>query len=284
MKIGINVPTLGTRLGDVGVLAKRAEDLGFESFWAPEHAIAPVHYIPSLSGRAEGPFPEHMFRQAHPLIALARASATTQTIKLGIGVLLVTEHNPLDLAKQISTLDMYSGGRLLLGVGTGWFREEVEVMGGDFEHRWSQGREALLAMKELWTNDEAKFHGKYFDFPPVRCSPRPVQNPHPPILLGGSAPNVRKRVVDIADGWIPSHSNVSPEEIKRSVSEMGKMAVEAGRDPASIEISIFAIPPERDMVLRYEEAGAVRVTVRLGAIDHEPALAEMDELAAKVMG
>ena len=125
-----------------------------------------------------------------PFLALARASAVTKTLKLGTGICLVPEHNPLLLAKEIATLDHLSGGRFLFGIGAGWLQEETEIMGGDFAHRWSQTREAMLVMKELWTKEEAEYHGTFYNFPPVRSFPKPAQPPHPPIFLGGSASNV----------------------------------------------------------------------------------------------
>ena len=134
---------------------------------------------------------------ADPLIALARASAVTSTIKLGTSISLVPEHNPLLNAKQIATLDRMSNGRFIYGIGAGWLKEETEIMGGNFEHRWGQSREAILAMKELWTKDEAEFHGRFYDFPPVKCSPKPLQKPHPPVYWEGSHPGC-------SSGWLPT--------------------------------------------------------------------------------
>jgi alkanesulfonate monooxygenase SsuD/methylene tetrahydromethanopterin reductase-like flavin-dependent oxidoreductase (luciferase family) len=121
------------------------------------------------------------------IVALARASAVTKTIKLGTGICLIPERNPLLLAKEVATLDRLSGGRFIFGIGAGWLKEETEIMGGDFAHRWTQTKDAILAMKALWTQDEAEYHGQYYDFPRVRSFPKPAQKPHPPIFLGGSA-------------------------------------------------------------------------------------------------
>ena len=153
-------------------MAKKAEELGFESIWYAEHPAVPVE--------SDSPFPatggEIPWTYSHftdPYIALARASGATSAIKLGTGITLVPERNPLLLAKEIASLDRFSGGRFLFGIGTGWLREETEIFGGDFEHRWTQTREALEVMKELWTKDEAEYHGKYFNFPPVKSYPKP---------------------------------------------------------------------------------------------------------------
>ncbi len=155
MNIGIS--GLSTDHGDIGLLAQKIEELGFESIWLPEHPVIPVNHDTKYAGTPDGSVPESMSHQVNPFSALARASATTRTLKFGTAVCLVTEHNPLDLAKQISTLDFCSDGRFFFGIGTGWFREESEIMGADFDHRWTQAREHVLAMKELWTQDAAGF-------------------------------------------------------------------------------------------------------------------------------
>ena len=152
MHIGVSA-TASERHGDIGLVAQKIEELGFESMWLPEHPVIPANHNTKYGGTPDGSIPQGMYHQVNPFIALARASATTQSLKLGTGICLVTEHNPLDLAKQISTLDYFSGGRFLFGIGTGWFREESVVMGADFDHRWTQAREHVLAMKELWTKE-----------------------------------------------------------------------------------------------------------------------------------
>ena len=172
MKVGIFVFETGLSL-DPAILAKRAEELGFESFWVPEHPIIPLETTSPFSGTPDGSLPEIYNRFVDPFVALARAAAVTNTIKLGTGVCLVPERNPLILAKEVATLDHFSGGRFIFGIGAGWLREETEIMGGDFDHRWAQTREAVQVMKELWTKDQAEYHGKYYDFPPVRCYPKP---------------------------------------------------------------------------------------------------------------
>ncbi len=229
-----------------------------------------------------GLFPQPMYNLANPFIALARASATTQTLKLGTGISLVTEHNPLDLAKQISTLDHYSSGRFLFGIGTGWFREESEVMGADYDHRWTQAREHVLAMKELWTKEKAEFHGTYVDFPPVHCNPKPAQQPHPPVILGGNAKNVLQRVVRWADGWMPL--GITPEDIKRARAALSELAEVAGRDPNSISITVFGQPPDKDLIGQFEESGADRVLLRLAGDDEAGLLADAEAKARAVLG
>jgi alkanesulfonate monooxygenase SsuD/methylene tetrahydromethanopterin reductase-like flavin-dependent oxidoreductase (luciferase family) len=163
------------------------------------------------------------------------------------------------LAKEISALDQYSGGRFLFGIGAGWNREETTIMGGDFDHRWTQTREAIMALKELWTKDEAEFHGRYYDFPPVYCYPKPAQEPHPPIILGGHARNVLQRVARWGDGWLPNR--VTPEQIEESRKVLDTLAAERGRDPASLTISVFGQAPDRDQIQAFLNASADRVVV-----------------------
>ncbi len=280
MKIGISMSAT-EELGDFGVVAQRMEELGFDSVWLPVHPVMPVHHNTKYPGTPDGSIPERMALGVNPLIALARASSTTENLGLGTAVNLVTEHNPLDLGKQISTLDFYSGGRFMFGIGTGWFREESEIMGADFDHRWTQAREYVLAMKELWTQEEAEFHGQYVDFPPVYCNPKPAHRPHPPVYLGGNAKNVLRRVVGWGEGWIPI--NAQPDDIKAARATIAELCDSAERDPDSIGITIHSQPPDKDLIRRFEEAGAERVLVRAGAVDHESAMNELEELARQVL-
>jgi alkanesulfonate monooxygenase SsuD/methylene tetrahydromethanopterin reductase-like flavin-dependent oxidoreductase (luciferase family) len=154
-------------------------------------------------------------------------------------------------------------------------------MGGDFEHRWGQTREAILAMKELWTKDEAEFHGRYYDFPLVKSSPKPVQKPHPPVFLGGYAPNVFKRVAAWGDGWMPIR--VTPEQVKMGRAAIDELAEVAGRDPKSIRVMVCSVPPERDTIMRLEEAGADRVTLSLPRDMGDKVLTELEAMAEKVL-
>ncbi len=279
MKIGLNMG-VSSRSIDVAVIAQKAESLGFESLWLPEHTVMPVHVTTRYQGSADGAIPASMSDLGDPLIGLARASAVTTTIKLGTGICLVPEHNPLVLAKTIATLDLVSNGRFLFGIGAGWLKEETEIMGGDFPHRWSQTREAVLAMKELWTKEEAEYHGTFYDFPPVRSSPKPVQKPHPPILLGGSAANVFKRVVAWGDGWMPTRA--TPDEIKKGRATLDELAHAAGRAASSIEITIYAQEGDADMLKRFEEAGASRVTVRLPTMVGDAAVTSLERMAEQL--
>ena len=214
---------------------------------------------------------------------LGRASAVTSTIKLGTGICLVPERNPLLLAKEVATLDMYSSGRFLFGIGAGWLKEETEIMGGDFPHRWTQTREAILAMKSLWTEVESEYHGRYYDFPPVYSFPRSVQRPHPPVYLGGMARNVFKRVVEWGDGWMPNR--VTPNEIRAGRKKLDELATEAGRDPDSLSICVFGQPADKDLISEFFDAGADRVMVRVETADddEDAAFEQLSQIAEAVL-
>ena len=246
---------------DPAPIARAAEHLGFESFWAQEHAIAPVEVKSTSRVFAEGQVPGFV----DPVVVLSRCSAVTSRILLGTATLLPAEHNPIILAKALASLDLLSGGRVQVGIGAGWLREEAEIMGVDFDRRWTQVKEAAQVMKALWTGEEAEFHGRYYDFPPVRCVPTPVQAPHPPLLLGGTAPNVLARVVAWGDGWIPHWVTIS--EVAEARQQLDERATAAGRDPASLTISVYSDEQDLGTLSRLHEAGANRVVVRLPVVE-----------------
>jgi probable F420-dependent oxidoreductase len=280
MKIGISTFVTGYAIRPA-VLAQRVEALGFESFWVPEHPIIPVHTTTPFPGSADGIIPDHYATWLDPFVTLASAAAVTKTIKLGTGICLVPERNPLHLAKEVASLDHCSGGRFLLGIGAGWLKEETEIFGANYPRRWTWTRECVLALTELWTKDEAEFHGEFIHFPPVKSFPKPVQKPHPPVILGGMAKYVLKRVVAYGNGWMPNR--VTPEQVKAGRTELDRLAIEAGRDPASLEISVFGQAPDPDLIKQFQDAGAARVTVRLMAMPEREALAELESIARQVL-
>ena len=280
MSVGTSVPLPAYTI-DPAFMARKAEELGFESIWYAEHPVVPVHSASPFPATG-GPIPETYSHFTEPYIALARASGVTSKIRLCTGITLVPERNPLLLAKEIAALDLFSGGRFEFGVGTGWLREETEIMGGDFDHRWTQTREAIEVMKELWTKDEAEYHGRYFDFPLVRCYPKPVQKPHPPVLLGGMARNVLRRVVAHADGWLPNR--VTPADVEDGRARLDALAGEAGRDPASLTISVYGQDPNRELIQSFLDAGANRVVVRPEFCSNEEDMGrELERIAEAVI-
>ncbi len=286
MNVGIFSFETGYSL-DPAILAKRAEELGFESFWVPEHPVIPVTTTsPFLGFRANSAdIPDSYAQIVDPFVALARASAVTQRIKLGTAICLVPERNPLILAKEIATLDHFSGGRFIFGIGAGWLKEETEIMGGDFPRRWTQTRDSILSMKQLWTQEEAEYHGTHYDFPPVRSFPKPVQKPHPPIFLGGKHRNVFKWVVEYGNGWMPT-TRVPSDEVKRGRATLDDLAEKAGRDPASIEVMSMGPSDQfegHETIEAWRDAGANRVIISLRNTQGDGALAELEDIARRVL-
>lgn len=268
MQIGLFMfPT--SYAADPASVARKAEALGFESFWLPEHPIIPVHTTTPYPLREDGQIPAFYAHIADPFIGLAAAAAVTKTIRLGTGICLVPERNPIVLAKEVATLDHYSGGRVLFGVGAGWLREEAEVLGVHFPKRWTRLRESIFAMRELWTKEEAEFHGTVIDFPPVRCLPQPLQKPYPPILLGAHGEKGLRRVAQWADGWCPLAP--PPAELRDHLTTLEQLTQAAGRDFRKLDITVFLgvteTSPVADLIRRYEDAGARRVVLALGHED-----------------
>jgi probable F420-dependent oxidoreductase len=280
MNIGISLFS-GRQPIDAAVVAQKAEALGFDSLWLGEHPVIPVHSSSPAPGTSGGSIPDFYSRLVDPFVALARASAVTTRLKLGTGITLVPERNPLLLAKEVATLDYFSKGRFLFGIGAGWNKEETEIMGGNFAHRWTQTREAIEAMKALWTDEEAEYHGTYYDFPRVRSFPRPVQQPHPPIFLGGVAQQVFRRIVAYGNGWMPTRS--TPDLIRQGRAVLNELAVEAGRDPKSLTVLAYIAPAERAVLGALAEAGADAAVVRLEGESEAAALAQLEQLAQQVL-
>ncbi|HJU11541.1 MAG TPA: LLM class F420-dependent oxidoreductase [Candidatus Binataceae bacterium] len=279
MKIGVFLLP-SAQSADPAIVARRAEELGFASFWVPEHPILPVHCSSGYPGTVDGSIPPLVGIIADPFVALGRASAVTSKIQLGTGVCLVPERNPLLLAKEIATLDHYSNGRFIFGIGAGWLKEETEIMGGDFAHRWSQTRDAILAMKQLWTKDESEYHGRFYNFPAVRSFPKPAAKPHPPVLLGGSSKYVFKRIVEWGDGWLPT--GVSLEGIQTGRATLNELAEKAGRDPQSLTIIAFGQPGQfskRPEIEALAKAGISHATIWLTRTKRDDVLEELEKLA-----
>jgi probable F420-dependent oxidoreductase len=261
-------------------LGRALEERGFESLWAPEHSHIPLsRQSPFPQG---GDLPKKYYDVMDPFVTLAAAAAATSRLQVATGVCLVVQRDPIQTAKSVASLDQISKGRFLFGIGAGWLKEETELMGGDFEHRWTQTRESVLAMKELWTKAEAEFHGKYYDFPPVKSNPKPAQKPHPPVLLGGGAKNVLQRVVAWGDGWLPNR--VTPDQLRESRATLDRLAKDAGRNPASLTISVHGQPADRELIKRLHDAGATRVIVRPNAVKTDAEMAaQLGQIAEAVL-
>jgi probable F420-dependent oxidoreductase len=239
-------------------LARAAEERGFESFWVGEHTHIPAGRQTPYPGG--GPLPKPYYHMADPFVSLMAAAAATTTIKLGTAVCLVVEHDPIVLAKSVATLDWLSNGRVLFGVGAGWNREEMEDHGTPFPRRWDVLRERVQALKTLWTREEASFHGEFVNFDRAVSHPKPVQQPHPPVLLGSATAHGRARAADYCDGWIPIGLLVG--DLPGAIADLRRKAEAAGRQPDAVPVSVFAFdPPDADTLARYRDMGVERVTI-----------------------
>jgi probable F420-dependent oxidoreductase len=247
--------------GDLGEAARSVESLGYESLWIPEHPVIPAGMKTQFPFTPDGKLPEHYGRWVDPFIALTVAACATRKIKLGTGICLLPEREALITAKVAATLDLFSGGRLILGVGAGWLREETEVMGANFGSRWKRTRETVEAMRLLWTSREATYSGELVRFPAVRCEPKPAQKSGPPVLLGAHGAKALERVARSYDGWMPLVQ--SAEELRQSVAQLRTLTRDQGRNADAIQISPLIDPmedgPSSDTLKAFRDAGANRL-------------------------
>lgn len=266
MKIGVSV-FLTAKSGEPGAIAREAENLGFESFWVAEHLVMPSSYATYYPRGKDGKVPEFYAHLIDPFIALAIAAHATSRIKIGTAICLLPERNVIETAKAAASIDLYSNGRLILGVGAGWFPEEARIMGVDFARRWLHLRESVEALRVLWGNDDAGYDGEIVKFPPVKLHPKPVQKPGPPILLGAHDPkHALRRVARYADGWCPG--GLSAEKARECIPEIRRMAKEFGRDPDKLEFSVLLMGgegPSADAMKQYRDAGVSRLVVLAAA-------------------
>ena len=237
---------------DPGRLARLVEERGFESLWFTEHTHIPASRETPWPGGGGGELPPEYSHANDPFIALSFAAAATERIKIGTAVCLVVEHDPIVLAKVVASLDRLSGGRFQFGVGAGWNREEMANHGTNPKRRFSVLRERVEAMKAIWTSDEAEYHGEHVDFDPIWSWPKPLQQPHPPILVGGGGEKVIDRVLRFGDEWIPNRVE-SVEVLKERIDELRDRA---GR---RVPVSFFSAKPEATAVERLDWAGVDRV-------------------------
>ena len=244
-----------------GALASALEERGFESCFVGEHSHVPVH--------RETPNPNLVFRSLDPIVALTAMAGTTSRLRLGTAVALVVQRDPIYLAKEVATLDLLSGGRVELGVGAGWLTEEMRNHGTDPATRGTLLRERVLAMKAIWTHDEAEFHGELVDFDPIYQWPKPVQRPHPPVLLGGWGASTHRRVLEYADGWLPVAAGRSLAELAAAIGQLQQLAQDQGRSRLAVTAA-FADPSPDDLA-RAADIGVDRALVMVpdGAGENE---------------
>jgi probable F420-dependent oxidoreductase len=259
-------------------LAREMEARGFESLWLPEHTHIPASRKSPWPGGA--PLPREYWHTLDPFVALAAAAAVTKTLMLGTGICLVIERDPISLAKEVASLDHISKGRVLFGIGGGWNAEEMEHHGTPFAERWKILRERIAAMKAIWTQDEAEFHGKYVNFDKLWAYPKPVQKPYPPILMGGAGPHARQRAADFDGHWMPIGGRAYSEPIAESMADFRARAEKAGRDPAAATVTIFGVPPDESKLAGLRDAGVTRVVFFVPSAIADTVLPLLDGYAA----
>jgi probable F420-dependent oxidoreductase len=254
-------------------LARELEARGFESLFVCEHTHIPVSRRSPFPGGGE--LPKRYSHTHDPFVALSFATAATRTLKLGTGIALVPQRDPIITAKSVASLDQLSGGRFIFGIGGGWNAEEMENHGVRYETRFKQLREHVLAMKALWTQEQAEFHGEFVNFDPVWLYPKPKQKPHPPILLGGESDHTVRRVVEFCDGWFPRPR--AGWEPKRAAERLREAARAAGGDP--LPITVFNAPADAQALAPYRDAGIARVLLEVPDVSREEILRRLDKLA-----
>lgn len=260
-----------------GPLARAVEERGFESLWLTEHSHIPAERRTPWPGGAA--LPDEYYGLLDPFVALAFAAEATCSLKLGTGVCLVVQRDPIQTAKAVATIDVLSGGRFLFGVGGGWNREEMENHGTNYAARWRILRERIEAMKQIWTSAEASYRGETIAFERIVCDPKPAQTPHPPIHVGGAFPGGLRRALRYGDGWLPLCGR-GDDDVAKHATAVRRAAAEAGRDPESFEVTLYACPPDRELVRRCAEAGISRMVFRLPSEGRDGVLRALDRISA----
>ncbi|MFQ5898450.1 MAG: LLM class F420-dependent oxidoreductase [Candidatus Methylomirabilia bacterium] len=274
MKLGVSMFNTDYAIR-IDELARAVEERGFESLWIPEHTHIPKSRRSPWPG---GPnLPKEYWHTCDPFVALGVAAAATSRLKIATGICLVIQRDPITLAKEVASLDFLSNGRFIFGIGGGWNAEEMENHGTDFRKRWQVLRERVLAMKEIWAKDEPEFHGQFVNFDPIWSYPKPVQKPHPPILLGVNVPKARQMVAEYCDGWLPLVARAG--DLPAGIADLRRRAEQAGRDPNSVTVSIYGAKPEEGAVREYEKAGVERAVFALPSADSDTVLPLLDRYA-----
>ena len=259
---------------DPATVARLVEERGFESLFFPEHTHIPAgRHTPYPAG---GELPRQYSHTYDPFVALTAAAAATQRILLATGICLIIQRDPIITAKEVASLDRLSGGRFLFGVGAGWNIEEMENHGTNPKRRFSLMRERVEAMRAIWTEDEASYHGEHVDFDPIWSWPKPVQQPHPPVLVGGNGERVLERVIAFGDEWMPNRVAGLSERIE----QLNRMADAAGRDP--IPVTLSGASPDPELIERGEQAGVHRCTFYVEPTDAAEIEVQLDELASRL--
>ena len=256
-------------------LGPALEERGFESVWLAEHTHIPASRLSPWPGGDE--LPQFYYETLDPFVTLTAMAAVTTTLKVATGICLVVERDPIVTASEVASLDVVSGGRFLFGVGGGWNAEEMGNHGTEFDRRWKVLRERIEAMKEIWANDPAEYHGEFVDFDPIYQRPKPVQSPYPPIHVGGIFPGALRRALRYGDGWIPIGGR--GDALADALSKLPEEADAAGRDPSEIDISVYYAPTTAEGLAELEAMGVRRAVFALPSVPRDEALATLDSLA-----
>lgn len=260
---------------DIRELARALEDRGFESLFLPEHTHIPVSRKTPWPGGAE--LPKEYSHTFDPFVALSFAASATTRLKLGTGICLVPQRDPIVTAKSVASLDRLSEGRFIFGMGGGWNVDEMENHGVQHKTRFKMLREHVLAMKALWTEDEASFHGEFVNFDPAWSNPKPVQKPHPPVILGGETQHTLRRVVEFCDGWFPrAGPGFEPME---GMSRLRQAAAEAERDMKTLSVTVFRAPADKEGLETMADAGIKRGLLQLPSAGRDEVLRLLDQYA-----
>jgi probable F420-dependent oxidoreductase len=258
-------------------LAVALEERGFDSLWVAEHSHIPVNRRFSLPGGME--LSKQYYDVMDPFVTLSAAAAVTMRLKLATGICLVIQRDTIQTAKLVASLDQVCKGRFLFGIGCGWNAEEMEDHGTVYETRTLKMREQIEAMKEIWTKDQPEYHGEIVNFPPMMTWPKPVQKPHPPIIVGGAFRFAARRAIRYGDGLLPQAPNAGSGSPKEFMPRLRQMAEEAGRDPQSLSVTLGGAPEDLDLLKRNRDLGITRMTVRLPPAESDEILPLLDRWA-----
>jgi probable F420-dependent oxidoreductase len=258
-------------------LARALEERGYESLWVAEHSHIPLsRQSPFPPG---GELPKKYYDVMDPFVTLSAAAAVTTRLKLGTGICLIVQRDPIQTAKQVASLDQISGGRFLFGIGAGWNAEEMADHGTDFKARFDVMRERVEAMRAIWTKSKPEYHGDYVNFPPMMTWPKPIQKPHPPVIVGGAYPHGVRRAIAYGDGWVPNARRPAYGDVLNVLPQVEEMLRAAGRDPKTLPITVYQMPEDLDLIKRYRDRGVERAVFELPSAKADEVLPMLDKCA-----
>jgi probable F420-dependent oxidoreductase len=277
MDYGVAIFFTDYSIGPVA-MGRAMEERGFESLWAPEHSHIPLsRQSPFPQG---GDLPKKYYDVMDPFVTLSAAAAATSRLKVATGICLVTQRDPIHTAKSVASIDQVSNGRFLFGIGAGWNAEEMADHGTtDFKGRFKLMEERVAAMRAIWTKSKPEFSGELVKFPPMMTWPKPVQKPYPPVIVGGAFPWGARRAIQYGDGWYPHAVRKNYGSLLDVLPEFHEMCRAAGRDPATLPITVSAPPQTEDAARRYRDAGVARIVYSIASDDAEKTLPLLDKLA-----